>query len=44
MKIKKKINLGIISRSNTKYSLNCHYKNYMVEGYENYKLDLELKS
>ena len=42
MRIKKKIILGIISWSNTKFS-ELHYKNCMVDCKENYKLNLGVK-
>ena len=41
MRIKKNINLGIISWLNTKFSE--HYKNCMVDSKENYKFELGVK-
>ena len=41
MRMKKNINLGIISWSNTKFSE--QYMNCMVDSKENYKFDLGVK-
>ena len=41
MRIKKNINSGIISWSNTKFSE--QYKNCIVDSKENYKFDLRVK-
>ena len=44
MRIKKNINLGIISGFNTKFSeLTLYYKDCMVDSQENYKFDLGVK-
>ena len=42
MRVKKKINLRIISGSNTKFFE--HYKNCMVDSTENHKFDLRVKA
>ena len=44
MRIKKNINLGIISGFNTKFSeLTLYHKDCMVDSQENYKFDLRVK-
>ena len=43
MRIKKNINLGIISWSNTKFSELTLYKNCMLDSKENYKFDVGVK-
>ena len=43
MRIKKNINLRIISWSNTKFSELTLYKNWMVDSKENYKFDLGVR-
>ena len=43
MRIKKNINLGMISWSNTKFSELTLYKNCMVDCKENYKFDLGVR-
>ena len=42
MRINKNINLGIISRSNTKFS-ELTYKDYMIDSKENDKFDVRVK-
>ena len=44
MRIKKNINLGIISGFNTKFSeLTLYHKDCMVDSQENYKFDLRVE-